>query len=433
MRYQVSLFLYRLVILLLTPVLILALLIRSRTQAAYRQRITERFGFLNKKLKKNGIVIHAASVGEVLALKGFIEQLLAKQLLTQEPLPITLTTFTPTGSEQVSKLFGGHVQHCYLPIDNPVSSHLFLKRLQPKTLVFMETELWPNLIAQAHAQEIKLLLINGRLSAKSTPSYQKIAWLIGPSLNRFEHILCQSQVSLDNFIQLGAEPNRCQLTGNIKYDINLSESTEQKIAELSSLIKDKRRVWIVASTHLGDEDIALLAFKKLKKSFNDLLLILVPRHPERFADVNQLCQQEFSTVTRSSEQAVYAKDDIWLIDTLGELLAAYALADVVTMGGSFSNIGGHNPLEPALFKKPLVVGADMSNFSEIMQQLLAKQAIIQLPANNNKAGKLAHAVADVFTNQTLAQQLGDNAQQVVFENQGATETSVRTCLELLNK
>ena len=218
MRNFLALFLYRLLFLLLTPILLIVLLIRSINHSEYRQRLTERLGLLSKKLKTGGIVVHAASVGEVIALKPFITQLIAQHPNTA----ITVTTFTPTGSAQVSKLFGKQVQHCYLPLDNIISTQLFLQRLKPQAMVFMETELWPNLIAQCQAKNIKLLLVNGRLSDKSMGSYQKLNWLITPAIQRFDSILTQSQVNQDNYLAMGASSDRCQLSGNLKFDISLN-------------------------------------------------------------------------------------------------------------------------------------------------------------------------------------------------------------------
>ncbi len=433
MRYQFSLMLYRLISLCLLPIIGVLLLLRSSKQKAYRQRLSERFGFLPRALKPGGIVVHAASVGEVIALKSFITQLLEAKPKTI----VTVTTFTPTGSSQVKKLFDDRVQHCYLPLDSTLCVAAFLNKLKPQAMVFMETELWPNLIAQSKEQGIKLLLINGRLSQKSMKSYRKLAWLITPTINCFNKVLCQSQINYDNFLALGADVSRCEVSGNVKFDISISQSVTDKQAELTRFVDEKRPVWVVASTHQGDEIIALNAFSSLLKIWPELLLILVPRHPERFNEIATLCSDKgFALARRSQKESVKNDKQIWLLDSLGELLPTCALASVVTMGGSFSEIGGHNPLEPALYKKPIVVGANMSNFVEVMQQLVAQQGIVQLKQSSDDnsdtvADDLARAIKDILSSKDTQQTLGGNAYHVVMQNQGASKRSLKQLLKLI--
>ena len=433
MRYQFSLMLYRLFFLCVLPVIWLLLLLRSIKQTAYRQRLSERFGLLPRELKSGGIIVHAASVGEVIALKSFIMQLLE----TKPKTVITVTTFTPTGSEQVSKLFGDRVQHCYLPLDSTFCIAAFLNKLKPKAMVFMETELWPNLIAQSRDHGIKLLLINGRLSQKSMNSYSKIVWLIAPTINIFDKVLCQSQVNYDNFLALGADASRCQISGNVKFDISVNQAVKDKQQELARFVEDERLIWVVASTHKGDEKIALNAFALLLKNVPQLLLIIVPRHPERFNEVAELCHDRgYSITRRSTQEKVTSDKKIWLLDTLGELLPICALASVVTMGGSFSAIGGHNPLEPALFKKPIVVGPNMSNFAEVMQQLIAEKGIVQLEDkgdsdDRNICDELFHEINAILMSEETQQALGESAHRVVTENQGASQRTLKQLLKLI--
>jgi 3-deoxy-D-manno-octulosonic-acid transferase len=429
-RFTVALVLYRLLFLLLTPLLLVVLLLRSISHKAYRNRLLERFGLLAKGLKPHGIIVHAASVGEIIALKPFISQL----LILNPNKPITVTTFTPTGSAQVKKLFADKVQHCYLPLDNIISTALFLKRLQPKAMVFMETELWPNLIAQCKHKQVKLLLVNGRLSDKSMRSYKKLSWLITPAIQRFDKILTQSQVNQDNYLTMGANENSCKLSGNLKFDVSLNSETKTKQQTLKKLLPATKKVWLIASTHPGDETLALKAFEKIRKQSPEALLIIVPRHPERFEQVAKLARDAGNNVLQRSQNIPVTPDThVWVIDTLGELLAACSLADVVTMGGSFSSIGGHNPLEPALFKKPVIVGPNMSNFIEILAQLKTAQGIIQLLENNNMAQALSDEVLRLFTDETSAKALGNHSYQVVLANQGATEQSLAALQTLIKR
>lgn len=430
-----ALLLYRLLILILLPFLLLALVVRSKNNPDYRARLSERLGLFPTPNRQGGIIVHAASVGEVIALKSFIEQLLQ----TNSELPITVTTFTPTGSAQVKKLFGDRVQHGYLPIDVFFASKLFLHRLKPKLMIFMETELWPNLISQCANNNIKLLLVNGRLSKNSLKSYRKVSALIAPCVQRFDHILCQSQDNVEHYLQLGAKSNRTSNSGNLKFDISLNNDIQAKQNELAELLspakQSNRPIWLVASTHEGDEALVLASYQKLVARQPDLLLVIVPRHPERFDVVAKLCsKQGLSTVRRSTNNQVN-DENIWLLDSLGELMAACSLADIITMGGSFSHIGGHNPLEPALFKKPILVGSDMSNFKEITQQLLRNSALIQLDADTQQAAGQCEELTDkllaLLTDKNKQIELGENAYQVVLANQGASKRSIEKVQKLM--
>ncbi|WP_281559227.1 lipid IV(A) 3-deoxy-D-manno-octulosonic acid transferase [Thalassomonas sp. RHCl1] len=428
LKYHLALLLYRLFFLINLPVIIIVLLIRSTKHKAYRQRLGERLGLLPRGIKPGGIVIHAASVGEVMALKAFVEQVLA----AYPNLPVTLTTFTPTGSTQAKKLFTDRVQHCYLPLDIWPCSVLFLHKLAPKAIVFMETELWPNLISQSAGQNIPLLLVNGRLSENSIKSYRKLSWLITPALQRFAAILPQSQAHKDNFLALGAQPDTCIVSGNLKFDISQTAEISNKQQELSRLLANRGPVWIAASTHEGDEQLIVEAYKKVSINTPELLLVLVPRHPERFEKVHQLCQDAgLSVIKRSANQLLENDTQVWLLDTLGELMAAYALSDIVTIGGTFSHIGGHNPLEPALFKKPVIVGGDMSNFAEIHQQFTRQQAVIQLAATANVSNELAQQVQNLLESPQQAQTLGENGYHIVRQNQGASAFSLKQLSQLL--
>jgi 3-deoxy-D-manno-octulosonic-acid transferase len=430
---MISLLIYRISLLLLLPVVLGILVIRSRNNKGYRQRLPERLGFISNTFAQGGITVHAASVGEVIALKSVIDK-----LLTDYPhLPITITTFTPTGSAQVKKMFANKVQHSYLPLDIMPCTALFLRRLQPQLMIFMETELWPNLVAQCQQQQIKLLLINGRLSQRSLNSYQKFSTLMTPCLNRFDKILTQSTENLNHFIQLGAEGHRCANSGNLKFDIQIDQKMLAKKTELAALLPQKesvqqRRIWLVASTHDGDELIAIKAFKGLLADHPDLLLVLVPRHPERFSAVATLCKDHGLTLAKRSEKQSITDQHIWLLDSLGELTATFDLSDIVTMGGSFSHIGGHNPLEPALFSKPIIVGSNMSNFNEIMQQLRHQQAIIEL-TDKQPSEQLSKAVDTLLNSQQQCQKLGQQALHVVQQNQGASDITMLQIQKLVTE
>lgn len=401
-------------------------LIRSINHKEYRQLLSQRFGWVPSHLKSGGIIVHAASVGEVIAVKPFVEQLLIKY----PDLPITVTTFTPTGSAQVIKSFSNRVQHCYLPLDISFCVHLFFKLLKPKAVVLMETELWPTLIQRCYKSDVKLLLINGRLSAKSLKSYKKLSWLITPALNKFSAILCQSEDNAEHFKEMGAKAELVKTSGNLKYDIAINKAMEDKISELKEYVDSQRKLIVVGSTHQGEEQQMLDALKDLKTTQPDLLMAIVPRHPERFNSVVQLCQEQgFNTAQRSTKQAVTTDTDIWVIDTLGELFACYALSDICIVAGSFSDVGGHNPLEAALFAKPIIVGTNMANFKDMNLKLLGAEGILQLTSNND----LAMEIKNILNNESMAKALGKNALSVVLANQGATQKSIASLDSFIGK
>lgn len=426
MKFFLTLLFYRCFLFILTPVIILLLLVRSRSNKTYRQRLNERFGFLKGQYKKDGIVIHAASVGEVLALRNLVEEL----LITYPNIPITFTTFTPTGSEQVKKLFGERVQHCYLPLDIFFSTHLFLSKIRPQVIIFMETELWPNLVAQAKYKNIKLLLVNGRISSASINSYKKMRWLIAPCLQRFDKILSQSADNHANFLALGATSKQRQISGNLKYDMVMSSEITVKQAELAGYIPKNKILWIMASTHEGDEEIAFSALKNIHKKHPEVLLAIVPRHPERFGKVIEMAQAaNFSTKIRSKKESLDESTQVWVIDTLGELMSLYGLADIVSIGGSFSHIGGHNPLEPAWFNKPIIVGPNMENFHDILQQMLDAQGLIQLHDEAPASKQLSATISHLIKCPNEAKKFGKKAHKIVMLNQGAL---VNTLEEIAN-
>ncbi len=419
-RYKLSLRLYQVLILLLTPLLVLIFLLRSINHKEYRQRMRERFGWVSSNMQPGGIIVHAASVGEVIAIKPFVEGL----LLRFPELPITVTTFTPTGSAQVVKSFHNRVQHCYLPLDISFCVHLFYKLMRPQAMVLMETEIWPTIIQRCYKSNIPLVLINARLSEKSLAHYQKLTWLITPALNKLSAIMCQSQDNAEHFMRLGANSDKVSVSGNLKYDIDITDSLREKIAELSQFVDTKqRKVLVLGSSHQGEEDVALVAYRTLKERFNDLLLIIVPRHPERFDGVAQLVlKQQLNLVRRSESKPVTTDDDVWLIDSLGELVACYAISDISIIAGSFSDVGGHNPLEAAVFAKPIVVGPNMANFKDMNQKLVDGRGIIQLDHNE----ELSNTLFNLLLDEQLISDIGKNAEQVILENQGATQLSIDT-------
>ncbi|WP_296128700.1 lipid IV(A) 3-deoxy-D-manno-octulosonic acid transferase [Pseudomonas sp. Ga0074129] len=381
---------------------------RAWQAPAYAKRIGERFAFGLPALKPGGIWLHAVSVGESIAAAPLVRELLARY----PQLPITITCMTPTGSERIQAMFGGpeyagRVQHCYLPYDLPWAAARFLERVQPTLAVIMETELWPNHIHQCAARGIPVALANARLSERSARGYARFAKLTAPMLAELDLIAVQTALEAERFRSLGARPECVEVTGSIKFDLTIDPAL---------LTRAQRPVWIAASTHAGEDEIVLAAHRQLLGQHPDALLILVPRHPERFNAVFDLCQRQgFGTRRRSTGEAVEAADQVLLGDTMGELLFLYALADIAFVGGSLVANGGHNLLEPAALGKPVLSGPHLFNFLEIAAQLRAAGAL----SETADADGLSQRIAQLWREPETAQAMRAAGLAVMQANQGA--------------
>ncbi len=396
------------------PFVISRLLWRSLKNPAYRQRWLERFGFYTQTYTQDVIWFHAVSVGECEALFPLIHLLQSHQL----HLSILITTTTPTGSARVKNVLGESVQHVYLPYDLPDVIARFLKTFKPKIAVIVETEIWANLYHACAGKQIPLYLINARLSEKSVRGYQKIPSLVIPTLNTMTKIATQTEMDKERFIEIGANPNTVQNLGNIKFDVIISDDTLNQGFALKTELFKNRFVFLAASTHEGEEILLFDCYKKLKLQIPELLLAIAPRHPERFAVVENLAKNAgLNIVTRTSQQSCTKETDIFLIDTLGELKLFYATADIAFVGGSLVPIGGHNVLEPAAVGVPVLFGLKMHNFAFIAKKMLAAQAAIQC----KNIAELESQISDLYNQPELRNTLTTNAKKFVAQNQGATE------------
>ena len=407
--------LYTLLLYLAVPVIAVRLWLRSRKAPAYAKRIGERFALTLPEFKQGGIWLHAVSVGESIAAAPVV-----KALQQQYPdLPITVTCMTPTGSERIQSLFGDSVQHCYLPYDLPLASKRFLQRLQPRLAIVMETELWPNHINQCARLNIPVVLANGRLSERSARGYGRFPKLVAPMLKQISALAVQSEIEAQRFIELGARAETVKVTGSIKYDLQVAEGLPAQAQALrEQWHASQRPIWIAASTHEGEDAQILAAHQLLLQQFPQALLILVPRHPERFASVHALCLEQGLQVQRRSTQAlVNAEQQVLLGDTMGELMLLYAVADVALVGGSLIKHGGHNMLEPIALAKPTLTGPHYFNFLDIAQQLLDAGALLEVAG----VQQLAQRVAELWRNPTLVEDMCAAGQQVLQRNQGALQ------------
>ncbi|GIZ12852.1 lipid IV(A) 3-deoxy-D-manno-octulosonic acid transferase [Pseudomonas sp. NCCP-436] len=408
-------YLYTLLLHLALPLIALRLLLRARKAPAYARRIGERFAFSLPRMKPGGIWIHAVSVGESIAAAPLIRALQARY----PHLPVTVTCMTPTGSERITALFGDSVQHCYLPYDLPWTSARFLNRLQPRLAVVMETELWPNHIHQCARRGIPVVLANARLSERSARGYARFGRLTAPMLAELSLIAVQTQTEAERFLALGARAECVEVTGSIKFDLTIDPELAPRAATLRRQWQaDGRPLWIAASTHIGEDEQILAAHRQLLTSYPDALLILVPRHPERFTKVYELCREQgLTTRRRSTGEAVQPDDQVLLGDTMGELLFLYALADLAFVGGSLVPHGGHNLLEPAALGKPLLSGPHTFNFLEISAQLREAGALEEV----TDAAQLANALTALLQDRPRAERMSLAGLAVLGANQGALQ------------
>ncbi len=406
--------LYTILLYLIQPLIWLRLWLRGRKAPAYRRRWSERYGFCAEKVKPNGIMLHSVSVGETLAAIPLVRALRHRY----PSLPITVTTMTPTGSERVRSAFGNDVYHVYLPYDLPCALKRFFDQVSPKLVIIMETELWPNLITELHRREIPLVIANARLSERSAAGYKKIGSLTRSILRRITLIAAQNQEDGERFIDLGLQRSHLAVTGSLKFDISVTPELAARAIALRRQWASRRPVWIATSTHEGEETIILAAHRELLNRFPDLLLILVPRHPERFPTTQALTHSlGFSYTLRSSGEVPAADTQVVIGDTMGELMMLYGIADIAFVGGSLVERGGHNPLEPAAHAIPVLMGPHTFNFKDICLKLSEAGGLITVKDTDS----IVKEVNSLLTDEDYRLYYGRHAVEVLHQNQGALQ------------
>jgi len=404
--------LYTLLLYLATPLVLLHFFLRGLRSSGYLKRWPERFGWFEPPRRRDGIVVHAVSMGEVNAASMLVQELLRR--FPDDPL--CLTTGTPTGSARVRELFADRVFHVYLPLDLPGAVRRFLDRVRPRLLVIMETEIWPNLYHQAAARGIPILIVNARISERSFPTYRRLRRLTGAALRRTSGIGAQSALDQQRLLQIGAPEPRVTVTGNMKFDVRMPPSLTEQGETIRLAWGTQRRVLVAGSTHEGDERALLAAFSRVLETFPAASLDLVPRHPERFARAAQLARQAGLTVSlRSDGISCPAGTQCFVVDAMGELLRFYAAGDVAFVGGSLEPIGGHNVLEPAALSKPVLFGPHTANFTDITRQLLENEAAFRVA----DAEQLEAAVRRLFSAPDLRDRMGRAGFELVRSGQGA--------------
>ncbi len=418
-------FLYTIGMYLLTPVILYRLAMRGLRYREYFARWQERFGFFAAPGIEGSIWVHAVSVGEVNAALPLIEALMRRF----EGMPFVITTVTPTGSARVRQLFGDRVFHVYLPYDLPASVKRFLDRVRPRIAVVMETEIWPNLFRGCRKRRIPVVVANARLSERSLRGYGPVRPLAREAIRSAAHVAAQSQQDAQRFLRLGADASRMTVVGNVKYDLRIPPGLEQSGTMLREYWGRTRPVWIAASTHEGEEAPVIEAHMRVLKRFPDALLLLAPRHPERFRPAAQLCRQYgFRTLTRSDDTVATAETQCFVVDTLGELLTFYAACDVAFVAGSFDPIGGHNVLEPAALGKPVLTGPHTFNFAEITDSLIAGAAALRVA----DGVALGDAVVRLLGDAALREAMGAAARHRVESERGAVARIVEIAAQHLH-
>ena len=417
--------LYSLLWFILSPFVLLRLFWRSRQNPAHRKNWQQRLGLINLEPAPR-IWLHAVSVGETMAAKPLIEA-----LLEQYPKHrLLLSNTTATGSQTAQRLFADRVEHAYCPYDLPFAVSGCVKSAKPELLVIMETEIWPNLIASCHRQNIPVMIANARLSERSTKGYSRLSKLIKPALQQVSSIACRSEQDAEHFKLLGAKPKSVMVTGNIKFDI-LPKTLTTDVPALRQQLKPNAKIWVAASTHQGEDEQILACYQQLKTQHPELILILVPRHPERFESVYQLCANTNYTVQRRSEYASFSADcDIILGDSLGEMAYWYSAADIVFMGGSLAPTGGHNPLEASVYGIPVVSGPAIFNFNDVFDILCdAEIAWVEADQHDLQARILSLLQLTEAERSSIRQR----AEQTLSQHRGVTDKLLSQINKLMDK
>jgi 3-deoxy-D-manno-octulosonic-acid transferase len=404
--------LYSLVLRLALPVSLYYLIWRGLRQREYFDRWSERFALYRGDGLPDCLWVHAVSVGEVNAAAPLVMALRARH----PDCALLVTTTTPTGSARVRALWGDSVRHVYLPWDLPGAMGNFLDHFRPRLALVMETEIWPNLFAELDRRKVPLLIANARLSKRSLKGYRPIAPLVRQALRKVAVVAAQSDADGERYRRLGAPADRVRVTGNLKYDQFVPEGLDTQALAWRSTWGAERPVWIAASTHPDEEEEVIRAHHAVLAECPDALLLWAPRHPERFAAVGAACARAGLQVqARRAHGLPGHATQAFVVDTLGELMAFYATADVAFVGGSLADIGGHNLLEPAALGVPALVGPHTGNFQEITALLLEAGAVLRVADGD----ALARRVLAWFRHPSESRRRGEAGRLRIAAERGA--------------
>jgi 3-deoxy-D-manno-octulosonic-acid transferase len=415
--------LYSVLTMLAAPAALAAVLVRGLRDRAYWVSPWERLGF-GRRLAAPSIWLHAVSMGEVSAAAALLRALRARH----PAVPIVLSTATPTGRARAQSLFGTEVDVRYLAYDTPGSVRRFLGRINPRVGVIIETELWPNLLYECRRRAVPVLLASARLTPKSVSRYRRVRSLFGDAVAQNVTIAAQTSEDAERFVAIGASPARTRAVGNVKFDMQLGEEVLATARKLRAEYLGDRPVWIAGSTHGGEEEQLLAAHAELRQAIAGALLVLVPRHPQRFASVADLLADRKERFDRRSVAArVRADADVLLVDTMGELAALYAAADVAFVGGSLVPVGGHNLLEPAALGVPVITGPYTANSAEIARELMLRGGAVQVA----DAHTLANVLSQFFSDPDMRRRAGARGREFVEAHRGTVARLVELIDPLL--
>ncbi len=418
--------LYLLLTHLVAPIVIAVEGWREIRDPAQRGRVKQRLGFVTPQSKPGCAWVHAVSVGEVQAAAALVREL--KQRVPG--LEIVLTTVTATGAARARAIFGDEVRHCYLPYDLPGAVRRFLDRIRPRAVIMLETEIWPTLYREIGRRNLPLVIASARISDRSVSRYRRMASLVGESLSGDVSIGAQTPADAARFLALGAAASSVCVTGNVKFDLEIPASVVAAGRELRSRCAPGRPVWIAGSTHEGEETAALAAHATIRSRHPSALLVLVPRHPQRFDTVRALLNRNGRPhAARSAGALPSDSDEVYLVDTIGELQMFYAAADVAFVGGSLVPVGGHSLLEPASLGLPVVAGPWTQNAREVAELLAAAGALTTV----RDGDQLAARVIECFDDPDGARADGAKGREAVAANRGAVRRVVEMLLPLLRE
>jgi|TARA_Y100001001_G_scaffold98666_1_gene96476 3-deoxy-D-manno-octulosonic-acid transferase len=412
-------FIYSQLIRLILPFILLRLWWNGRRAPELRRNWYQRLGIV-PRASGTVVWVHAVSVGETIAAAPMVRRLLARN----PGITILMTAMTDTGLAQARKMFGDQVQYAYAPYDTPGAIRRFLDRASPRILVIMETEIWPNMIRQCRARRVPVFLINARLSERSARGYERIRGLAAPIMRSISWVAAQAEKDAERFRRIGVAPEKVAVTGSVKFDVDIPEDVRAAAMALRQELAG-RPVWIAGSTHGSENDQLLAAHGKVLAEHPGALLILVPRHPDRFEPVAEKAVKEGLTLARRSLGEGPAQAQVYLGDTMGELMMLYGASDLAFVGGSLIERGGHNPLEPAGWGIPVFSGPHIFNFETIYQSLLNDRGVKLV----TDADDLAAHVSSLFSDGQEREAIGQRALEVVNKNRGALDKVVDGIIE----
>lgn len=406
--------LYIFLIYFIQPIIWIYLLWNGNKNPEYLKRWGERYGFCKEKVKPNSILIHAASLGESIAAKPLIIILKKKYPFS----PIIVTNVTPNGSKYIKNIFDKKVYNVYFPYDYPKSIKRFLNFTKPILVIIMEREIWPNFIRETYFRKIPLIIANARLSENSYIKYKFLGKFMKNILNLTSLIAAQSYMDGERFIKLGVNKSKLFITGNLKFNISIDNKLKKKIKNLKNQFINKNPIWIAASTHKGEENILLKIHLILSKYFPNLLLIIAPRHPERYIELCNIAKKiGLNYFLQSNKNILYNDENVIIVDTTGELMLLYGISDLAFIGGSMINHGGHNPLEAAVHSIPIIIGPYHYHFDDICKKLIKENGLIVV----NNYYSLIKKIFFLLNNNKTRLFYGKNALKVFKKNKNNLE------------